>query len=177
MAAFVSAVFSRPFVIANPFTSSTKAQMLSALNGQKFGALLQESFSCDRFPNYNHSAPQCGCCPSCLVRRLSFHAARLADESKYYSTDVFQPRRHLREAEMLSLSKLTVQEESLASCLRLRNPWPALCAQWPDLPRTELELGSPVFRETTINLLRRHVAEWRSFSSAGSFSQPLALAA
>jgi hypothetical protein len=177
MAAYVSAVFSRPFVIANPFTSSTKAQMLSALNGQKFGALLQESFSCDRFPNYNHSAPQCGCCPSCLVRRLSFHAARLADESKYYSTDVFQPRRHLREAEMLSLSKLTVQEESLASCLRLRNPWPALCAQWPDLPRTELELGSPVFRETTINLLRRHVAEWRSFSSACSFSQPLALAA
>ncbi len=177
MAAYVSAVFSQPFVIANPFTFSTKAQMLSALNGQQLGALLQESFSCDRFPNYNHFESQCGCCPSCLVRRLSFHVAGLADEPKHYTTDVFHPRRQLRERESLSLSKLSVQVESLDSCLRLCDPWPALCAQWPDLLRTELEFGSPGFRETTINLLRRHVAEWRSFSSACSFSQPPALAA
>jgi hypothetical protein len=177
MAAYVNAVFSRPFVIANPFTFLTKAQMLSSLNGQKFGALLLESFSCDRFPNYNHAAPQCGCCPSCLVRRLSFHVAGLADEPKHYSTDVFHPRRPLREAELLSLYKLTVQADSLAACLRLRDPWAALCARWPDLLRTELELDAPAFRDSTIQLLRRHVDEWRSFSLETSFSNSLALAA
>lgn len=176
MAACVSAVFSQPFVIANPFTLSTKAQMLSALSVRRFEALLQKSFSCDRFPNYNHAAPQCGCCPSCLVRRLSFHAAGLPDDAKQYSTDIFHPRRQLRGAELLSLSKLTVQADSLASCLRLRDPWPALCAKWPDLLRTELELKSPAFRDATINLLRRHVDEWRGFSSAFSFSDSLTLA-
>ena len=166
MATLVSAVFSQPFVIANPFTLSTKAQMLSAPSVRSFGPLLQRSFSCDRFPNYNHSNSQCGYCPSCLIRRLSFHAAGLLDGAKSYSTDLFQPRRPLREAELLSLSKLSVQAEALAACLRLREPWPALYAKWPDLLRTELELDSPGLRNAVINLLRRHVAEWRSFSSA-----------
>ncbi len=145
MATLVSTVFSRSFVIANPFSLSTKAQMLSATSVRGFEPLLQKSFSCDRFPNYKHSNSQCGCCPSCLIRRLSFHAAGLLDSAKHYSTDLFQPRRPLREAEMLSLWKLTVQAEALAVCLRSREPWPALCAKWPDLLRTELELDSPAF--------------------------------
>lgn len=176
MAALVSAVFAQPFVIANPFTLSTKAQMVSATSVRRFAPLLEKSFSCDRFPNYKHPAPQCGCCPSCLIRKLSFHAAALPDDSKNYSTDIFNPRRPLREAEWLSLSKLTVQADSLASCLRAKQPWPRLCAKWPDLLRTEIELDSATFRESVINLLRRHVDEWRSFSSA-IHSDSLALAA
>ena len=116
--------------------------------------------------NYKRSAPQCSYCPSCLVRRLSFHAAGLSDEPRNYSTDIFKPRRPLGEAEWLPLSKLTVQADSLAACLRVKQPWPGLCAKWPDLLRTEMELNSPGFREPVINLLRRHVDEWRSFSSA-----------
>lgn len=166
MAALVSAVFSQQFVIANPFTLSTKAQMLSAMSVRRHIPLLQKSFSCDHFPNYKRSAPQCGYCPSCLVRRLSFHAAGLPDEPRNYSTDIFKPRRPLGEAEWLPLSKLTVQADSLAACLRAKQPWPVLCAKWPDLLRTEMELDSPAFREPVINLLRRHVDEWRSFSSA-----------
>ena len=176
MAALVGDVFSQPFVIANPFTLSTKAQMLSAMSVRRFAPLLEKSFSCDRFPNYKHSVPQCGCCPSCLIRRLSFHAAGLPDDSKNYSTDIFNPRRPLREAEWLSLSKLTVQADSLALYLRAKQPWPALCAKWPDLRRTEIELDSPAFRESVIRLLRHHVDEWRSFSSA-IHSDSLALAA
>jgi len=57
-----------------------------------------------------------------------------------------------------------------------KHPWPALCAKWPDLLRNEIELNSPAFRESTINLLRRHVDEWRSFSSALHFG-PVSLAA
>jgi hypothetical protein len=72
MAAFVRAVFERRFLISNPFTFSTKAQMLAAPGMDQFVSLLQKSFSCDRFPNYHHKTPQCGCCASCLVRRLAF---------------------------------------------------------------------------------------------------------
>lgn len=175
MAALVAAVFEKPFVIANPFTFSTKAQMLDVASVRNFGPLLQKSFSCDRFPNYMHAQSQCGCCPSCLIRRLSFHAAGIADDGGNYSTDIFHARRQLREAELLSLSKLTVQADTLTSCLRLNEPWPALCANWPDLLRTEIELNSPRLRDELINLLRRHSGEWHSFSSA-LFSDSLTLA-
>ena len=100
----------------------------------------------------------------------------LPDAAKSYSTEIFHPRRPLREAELLSLSKLTVQSDTLASCMRLREPWPARCAKWPDLLRTELELNSPGLPDAFINLLRRHVDEWRSFSST-IYSDSPALAA
>ena len=172
----VSTVFSQPFGIANPFIISTKGQMLSASGVHRFGPLLQKSFSCDHFPNYNHSNSQCGCCPSCIIRRLSFHAAGLPDDAKSYSTDLFQPKRPLREAELLSLSKLSVQADSLAACLRSKEPWPALYTKWPDLLRNEIELNSSSFRDDVIKLLCRHMAEWSAFSSA-IHSDSLALAA
>lgn len=176
MSEFVAAVFSKAFSITNPFVYSTKSQMLSVGNIGHFATLLQKSFSCDRFPNYKHSAPQCGCCPSCLIRRLSFHAAGLPDESTNYSTDVFTLRRELREAELLSYSKPTVQSVALDSCLRSKQPWPVLCAKWPDLLWTEIELASPDFRESVMHLLLRHVREWNSFSSVMHLGS-LALAA
>ncbi|MEI7910345.1 MAG: hypothetical protein WCK77_11970 [Verrucomicrobiota bacterium] len=172
MAELVTAVFSRPFIIANPFAFSTKAQMLSAESVRCFAPLLIKSFSCDRFPNYKHPEHQCGCCPSCLIRRLSFHAAEVPEDSKGYSTDIFNPRRPLREAEALSVSKITVQADSLAMCLRSREPWPALCAKWPGLLRTEFELDLPAFRESVIHLLRHHVDEWLSFTSTMQTSSP-----
>jgi Queuosine biosynthesis protein QueC len=175
MATFVRAVFSQPFVIANPFTFSTKGQMLSATSVQRYTLLLPNSFSCDLFPNYHHRQTQCGTCPSCLVRRLAFHCAGLADDSHNYSTDVFHPRRPLRASQWLSIAKLSVQAESLAACLRLKEPWPALCAQWPDLLRAEMELPSAGYRDGVIALLSRHVDEWRSFSTRiQSYSLPLA---
>jgi hypothetical protein len=176
MATFVSAAFSQPFVIANPFTFSTKSQMLAAPGMSRFASLFPKSFSCDRYPNYPHKAPQCGCCASCLVRRLSFHSAGLPDDGGSYSTDIFQPHRALRESELLALTKLTIQADALAASLRSKEPWAALCATWPDLLRTELELTAPAFREATVALLRRHVAEWQPFSNA-VHPAPLAIAA
>ena len=161
MAAFVSAGFSKPFVIANPFTLSTKAQMLSSPSVRKFAPLLKRSFSCDRFPNYKHTHPQCGWCPSCLIRRLSFHASGLPDEADY-TIDIFHPSRPMRESELLSLAKLTMQADALASCLRMKDPWSALCVKWPVLLRAELDLTSHDLRVNVINLRRRDSNEWHS---------------
>src|SRR5262249_13023132 len=75
MSAFASAYFEDRFAVANPFLFIAKGQMLTfpAVNG--FEDLLQRTFSCDRFPNYHRRASQCGHCPSCLIRRVSFHAS------------------------------------------------------------------------------------------------------
>jgi hypothetical protein len=163
MAGFVAAVFDRPFVIANPFTFSTKAEMLAASGMDEFASLFRKSFSCDRFPNYHRKAPQCGCCASCLVRRLAFHSSGIADDITGYTHDVLRPHRSLHESELLALTKLTIQASTLAEALRSASPWSALCLRWPDLIRTEMEFGRGTFQDMTINLLRRHVAEWQTF--------------
>jgi hypothetical protein len=166
MSAFLSALFSEPFMIANPFTFSTKAQMMASHRIRDLASLLGDSFSCDRFPNYNHPQPQCGFCPSCLVRRLSFHASGLEDSSAGYTIDVFKPHRAMREAELIPLAKLSAQADSLATCLSAARPWPALCAKWPDLLRTEIEMGSEAFPPAVMALLTKHVEEWNSFASS-----------
>lgn len=165
MAAFVRAVFDRPFVIANPFTFSTKAQMLAAPGMDEFASLFRKSFSCDRFPNYHHKTSQCGCCASCLVRRLAFHGSGIADDLAGYTRDVLRPQRQLHESELLALTKLSIQASTLAEALRSPSPWSALCLRWPDLIRTQMEFGSATFQETVIDLLRRHVAEWQAFAT------------
>jgi hypothetical protein len=166
MAAFVRAVFDCPFVIANPFTFSTKAQMLAASGMDEFASLFRKSFSCDRFPNYHHNTPQCGCCASCLVRRLAFHGSGIADDVAAYTQDVLRPHRQLHESELLALTKLSIQARTLAEALRAPSPWSALCVRWPDLIRMQMEFGSATFQESTIDLLRRHVAEWQEFSTS-----------
>lgn len=164
MAAFVSAAFSQSFSIVNPFTFLTKSQMLGAPGMLRFVNLFPLSFSCDRYPNYQHKASQCGHCASCLVRRLAFYSAGLADYGGNYSTDVFHLRRELRESELMAMTKLTIQAEALEKALRRRNVWPSLCATWPDLLRSELEIAHPSFREGAVALFHQHVAEWQSFS-------------
>lgn len=166
MAGLIQTVFEKRFVITNPFTFSTKAQMLKADGVRHFGPLLRMSFSCDRFPNYNHAEAQCGWCPSCLVRRLAFHASGLPDDDKSYSTNLFNPLRPLQEQEFLALAKLDAQSQTLASCLAAEQSWTALCARWPDLLRTDRELDAPVFRDGVVALLRQHLEEWTSFRSA-----------
>jgi 7-cyano-7-deazaguanine synthase in queuosine biosynthesis len=161
---YVSGVFKRPFTIENPFAFTTKGQMLALPGLAGHQALLHRSFSCDRFPNYPHRAPQCGHCPSCLIRRLAFHASGLTDPGDGYSTDVRDPSRPLRDSDSLAIMKLSIQADTLANALAASHPWEALCATWPALFSAELEIKSPQFSDHVRALLQRHVAEWRSFS-------------
>lgn len=175
MSAFVAALLEEPFAISNPFLFCTKGQMLSAPSALMRQKMLRDSFSCDLFPNYHHKERQCGSCPSCLIRRLSFHSADIKDQSDY-TTDVFRLKRPLRDAEWTALTKLSRQADTLSSCLDDEDPWKSLCLKWPCLRRAELEMGSLNFSEGVCSLLLRHVAEWRSFLSPRN-PIPTALAA
>lgn len=176
MAQFVSDAFSQRFSISNPFWLMTKAQMLLGDSVQQHSFLLDHSFSCDRFPNYKHRETQCGCCPSCLIRRLAFHGAGLSENPKNYSTDVLKFQRPLCDAEIQSIYKLNIQAGTLAACMEEKDPWIALCAVWPDMLRAELELGFDAERLAIVKLFARHVEEWKSFSQSFD-SNILALAA
>jgi len=166
METYVSAVFGKRFAIENPFTFSTKGQMLGFPPLAKYEQLLQGSFSCDRFPNYHHRASQCGFCPSCLIRRLAFHASRLSDSPEGYSVDVLDQGRAMRAGELTPLTELSIQADVLATRLSTARPWQELCATWPDLFSAEREIGFPGFSKNVQMLLKRHVTEWRSFSAA-----------
>jgi hypothetical protein len=110
-------------------------------------------------------------------RNLTFHGIMSSSGMPTDgATDIFHPRRLLREGQLVALSKLWVQADTLEDCLSFKEPWLALCAKWPDLLRTELEFSVPAFSNSVINLLRHHVNEWHSFSSATP-STFLALAA
>jgi 7-cyano-7-deazaguanine synthase in queuosine biosynthesis len=168
MAEFIAGVFEQPFAVENPYGFATKAEMLLPNADGSFNRLFQKSFSCDRYPNYPHKAPQCGRCASCLVRRMSLHAAGLPDDPSGYTFDIFagKPFSQLRDVELLAQVKLAVQAEALAERLYADAPWERLTEMWPELLRAETELNRPDFKLAVSTLLKRHVTEWRAFSAA-----------
>lgn len=165
MGSFISTIFGRAFAVNNPFLFHTKAEMLGVPGVANHADLFATTFSCDRYPNYPHKASQCGVCPSCLVRRQSLHAAHLPDPQHLYTVDVLHDRQSWRERDTAAMVKLGVQAEALAEVLQLKDPWPSLVVRWPDLLRTERELGLSDFQERVLRLLRNHVREWQSFAS------------
>lgn len=168
MGTFIAGVFARPFAVENPYLFSTKSQMLQGSADGQFNRLFQRSFSCDRYPNYPHKASQCGRCPSCLVRRMSLHAANLSDDADAYSFNILagKPFDQLRDVELLPQVKLSVQADALADGLYAPEPWHRLTEAWPELFRAEKELSLPNFSQDVTALLKRHVLEWRAFMRA-----------
>ncbi len=166
MSAFASRYFGDRFTVANPFAFMTKGQMLAATTMNGFEDLLQSSFSCDRFPNYHHQAPQCGHCPSCLIRRLSFQVSGRPDDSTGYSFNIFSPRVPPRDSEIFSFNKLSLQAEAISVRIAAEKPWQALSAMWPILILSDEGIASPSFRDAVVGLLRQHSSEWTSFQHA-----------
>ena len=72
----------------------------------------------------------------------------------------------MRPGELTPLTKLSIQADVLATRLSTAQPWQELYANWPDLFSAEREIGAPGFSKNVRILLKRHVAEWRSFSAA-----------
>lgn len=166
MSAFASNYFGDRFSVVNPFAFMTKGQMLAASTMSGFEDLLQSSFSCDRFPNYHHRAPQCGHCPSCLIRRLSFQVSGRPDDSGGYSFNIFSPHLPPRDSEIFAFNKLSLQAEAISARVTAKNPWQALSAMWPILILSDGEIANPGFRDAAVDLLRQHSIEWRNFRHA-----------
>lgn len=176
MSAFASAYFGEQFTVVNPFSFMTKGQMLSLPTTNGFEDLLQQSFSCDQYPNYHHRASQCGCCPSCLIRRLAFHTSGRPDVALNYSFDIFSQHHSSSDRENFAFRKLNAQADAIGTRLATDKPWEALSSMWPILIFSDSEIAQLPFREKVVTLLRQHANEWQNFRTPIE-SRNLALAA
>lgn len=154
MAALVSELTSAKFAIDNPFLTSTKGQMVSALPPEACEAC-GHSQSCDNAAAGRGALEKrCGHCTSCLLRRVSFHTAGRTewDNLPYLvDSDKREPRWRLPE--------VLWQAATFDAVLRSTDD-NAMLRQFPDLRYVlESELPQDALRE----LLSTYVEEWRSF--------------
>lgn len=73
-----SDVFDQPFRIVNSSLWRTKGEMCAQLVEAGLADLVSATKSCDSYP-LREAPDQCGLCTSCLLRRLSLHAAGLVE--------------------------------------------------------------------------------------------------
>ena len=66
--------------LRNPFYDATKGEMLAQANHLNLVALASETYSCGKGKRVNG---QCGRCVPCLIRRASFVAAGVRDDTNY----------------------------------------------------------------------------------------------
>lgn len=72
-----------PVKIANPYSLKTKGEMLlECLDQATLGKLVSDTVSCGK---WKRTHVQCGKCVPCIIRRASFHAARMVDATTYGS--------------------------------------------------------------------------------------------
>lgn len=83
-----SMVFGRDLKVRQSAVFETKGELLTRTLSPSEAGLAAKTFSCEIFPNYRAKEPQCGVCPSCLVRRASLHAAGIVDSGHLYALDV-----------------------------------------------------------------------------------------
>jgi 7-cyano-7-deazaguanine synthase in queuosine biosynthesis len=154
MATLVSEVTGDAFVIENPFLGSTKGQMVRALPPEAQEAC-GHSQSCDNAAaGRGHLEKRCGHCTSCLLRRVSFHAAGRSEWDKrpyLVDSDKREPRWRLPE--------VLWQAATFDSTLRSTDD-SALERKFPDL---RYVIGTDLPREAVRDLLATYVEEWRSF--------------
>lgn len=67
-------------MLRNPFFSTTKGEMLARARHPQLSELAASTYSCGKGKRANG---QCGRCVPCLIRRASFHAAGMHDDTVY----------------------------------------------------------------------------------------------
>ena len=184
MEGLLAQISGQPFAIRTPFLFLTKAEALRHPRMREFGVGIAETFSCDRFPNYHEHRPQCGECPSCVLRRMSLEAAGLSDFdlSEGYTSDLKDASAPLRPAAAFVLEKFAAQSYRLQKLLAAERSWAALSGAYPELREVQhalLQTGlDPARVETQLQrLYREHASEWDAFSGSRTLAQHFRAAA
>lgn len=71
--------------LTNPYAFKTKGEMLRECRHPKLGQWAAASYSCGKGKRLNQ---HCGRCVPCLIRRASFHAAGMVDQTPYWAADL-----------------------------------------------------------------------------------------
>ena len=171
-------VLRRPIRVENPFLFHTKAEMCAALELAGLSDAIQDTVSCDGFPQRVLGQPQCGYCTSCIFRRQALLASGLGryDPAGAYRLDVMANRVAWNNGKAYGLYAMSGQVHKLAACLAAEDPWGSLAVTFPELVRTHAELealgGSGAdLKDGFLRLYETYVQEWKTLPA------PLKLAA
>jgi len=174
---FLSAVLGEDFEVSNPFLFKTKSQMCESIADLSWASrLASQTISCDSKPreSYRKQVRHCGTCSSCLLRRLSFMASSLRDQTDYA---FLQPGYEFAKDDRSHWRGMRSQAREFGQCLRGVRPWPALANSFPNLE--DVRLYAPAqgrssaidgladekdkTEENLADLYRRHVEDWNRF--------------
>jgi 7-cyano-7-deazaguanine synthase in queuosine biosynthesis len=169
MSEFVRCLSGRKFVIINRFLSTTKGGMCSDPAVQQVSAYLPLTFSCDAFPLQVKDKPQCGSCTSCLLRRVSLHAAGLTefDPGRGYRVDLLGGNHSERQLRYLRVMEW--QYQKIKRLLNSPSPWVSLTTEFPELRSISAELSQrghnteSKIEQDILKLYSKYVAEWDHF--------------
>ncbi len=164
-------VLGRKIHIKNPCLFETKAEMCEHLRPANLVEAIADTVSCDSFPVRVSGQPQCGYCTSCILRRMSIHAANLGgyDLADGYRHDVLNSEPTLNQKQIYELSTTAYQAHKLKRCLASEDPWKSLTSEFPKLAITcaELTLLKGLTHNDVVSkflrLFRSYVREWGSF--------------
>lgn len=168
MAKVASLVFGKKLQIRQSALFETKAELLRQTLSTSDAELINDSFSCEIFPNFNAKQSQCGVCPSCLVRRAALRSADLPDSGEQYSHDVLSS--HLPAKQALGMIKMRRYVQRIESCFNDTAMPDAALWEYPEagsyFEEAALSLGLSL-DEFLINMRRLHQSfalEWKDFS-------------
>lgn len=129
--------------LLNPYGFKTKGEMLAECQDRIVERLAKASYSCGKGKRLNQ---HCGRCVPCLIRRASFHAAGIIDQTGYWAEDLTQ---HTANEDVASA-------RFAAEALAQRD-----VARWASeagpLPR------EPVLRASYVDVVRRGTEEMSTF--------------
>jgi 7-cyano-7-deazaguanine synthase in queuosine biosynthesis len=171
MSDFAETLLGTPFSFRNPFLFRTKGEMCRHPAVRAVAEYIPATFSCDGFPVQAKGKHQCGSCTSCLLRRLSLHAAGLTafDPADRYVCDLLDPASKASERQLQNLRAMEWQCAKIAHRLRAKPPWQSLVTEFHDLEAVAAEFASRGVAEharTSRSLLRlynAYAAEWERF--------------
>jgi hypothetical protein len=164
-----SSLLGHQLVVKNPCLFATKGEMVAKSSIAGLIPHLNETFSCDQFPNRHSSEDQCGVCPSCLVRKAALARLDGFDDSQGYTWNVLNqgipPDLRLRTG----LVKLGQFVERIEGWTAASDPWMAFLIDNPDYASWEFELmdilslDPMTFRAQLLELHSRFSVEWIQF--------------
>ncbi len=129
--------------LINPYVEQTKGEMLANCASQEIEHLASLSYSCGKGKRLNR---QCGKCVPCLIRRASFQAANIADNTGYIAEDL---SRHFRNDDVQAARFAAAQlaHRNIARWAAESGPLPA----------------DPARRKALVDVVRRGMQELEVF--------------
>jgi hypothetical protein len=162
MGKFLEMVTDRTFSFQDPFLFMTKGEMCQSLSQSQLASLVALTVSCHGFPQRIKGQPQCGQCTSCLLRRVSLHAAGLA---RVDATETYRPL--MTDDGLYQFRAMLTQVMQIRRALVTANPWGELVSAFHELVDVidvlQSDPTSVAVEQRLLRLYEMYCAEWDMF--------------